>query len=268
MTTTKSQTLRIKYCKLGKIRFTSHRDTARMWERALRRAELPVAYTQGYSPRPRISFGLALPTCYESNAEYLDVTINNSTIDLTTLAATLSAALPVGIDVLNVNIIDPKEPSLQETITSCTWKIETSGTDASTLQAALNTAMEAESLLVSRTHKGRDVQDDIRPGVISVEIADTGTHTPELPDSVTLVAQLATKPRAIRPSDLLACLDTPVEAVCIRRLNQWTATGTEPPVAHSGSTTALSDKHSKEASNGQDNSVERQLGPRSGPSLP
>ena len=51
--------VRIRFSKLGKVRFTSHRDTARIWERALRRVEAPVAYTEGFSPRPRLSFGLA-----------------------------------------------------------------------------------------------------------------------------------------------------------------------------------------------------------------
>ena len=65
--------LRLRATKLGKIRFTSHRDMARVWERALRRAELPVASSQGFTPRPRISFGLALPTGAESIAEYVDI---------------------------------------------------------------------------------------------------------------------------------------------------------------------------------------------------
>ena len=62
--------LRIRFTKLGKVRWTSHRDVARMWERAFRRAQLPVAYSAGFSPRPRVSFGLALPTGHESEADY------------------------------------------------------------------------------------------------------------------------------------------------------------------------------------------------------
>src|SRR5438094_8664069 len=65
--------VRIRFSKLGKIRFTSHRDVARIWERALRRAALPVAYTEGFSPHPKLSFGLALSTGHESLGEYLDV---------------------------------------------------------------------------------------------------------------------------------------------------------------------------------------------------
>ena len=65
--------LRLRFTKAGKVRFTSHRDVARMWERALRRSRLPVAYSQGFSPHPLVSFGLALPTGCESHGEYLDV---------------------------------------------------------------------------------------------------------------------------------------------------------------------------------------------------
>ena len=68
--------LRIRYQKLGKVRFTSHRDAARIWERAIRRTGFPVAYSEGFSPRPRLSFGLALSTGHESLADYLDITVD------------------------------------------------------------------------------------------------------------------------------------------------------------------------------------------------
>ncbi|MDE0216199.1 MAG: TIGR03936 family radical SAM-associated protein, partial [bacterium] len=65
--------VRLRYSKAGRIRFTSHRDVARIWERSLRRTGLPVAQTEGFSPRAKLHFGLALATGYESEAEYLDV---------------------------------------------------------------------------------------------------------------------------------------------------------------------------------------------------
>ena len=89
--------VRIRFSKLGKVRFTSHRDTARIWERALRRAELPVAYSEGFSPRPKLSFGLALSTGHESLGEYLDVDLAD-TVDVSSLPARLTPALPIGID--------------------------------------------------------------------------------------------------------------------------------------------------------------------------
>src|SRR5438067_4554565 len=90
--------LRVRFSKLGKIRWTSHRDVARMWERAFRRTALPLAYTQGFSPRPRVSFGLALPTGHESVAEYLDLELavgaELDEVGVSTLPARLSPALP------------------------------------------------------------------------------------------------------------------------------------------------------------------------------
>ena len=68
--------VRFRFSKTGKVRFTSHRDVARMWERALRRSRLPVALSQGFSPPPLLSFGLALPTGCESRGEYLDARLD------------------------------------------------------------------------------------------------------------------------------------------------------------------------------------------------
>ena len=68
--------IRVRFVKVGKVRWTSHRDLARVWERAIRRVALPVAYSQGFSPRPKMHFGLALSTGHESLAEYLDIDLD------------------------------------------------------------------------------------------------------------------------------------------------------------------------------------------------
>ncbi|HWC37851.1 MAG TPA: TIGR03936 family radical SAM-associated protein, partial [Acidimicrobiales bacterium] len=126
--------LRIRFAKTGKVRWTSHRDVARMWERALRRVRLPVAYTAGFSPRPRVSFGLALPTGHESVAEYLDVEVAEDrspdgpdVLRQPSLPAALSEALPDGVDVLAAAALEGRVPSLQEDVTSCSWEVEILG---------------------------------------------------------------------------------------------------------------------------------------------
>ena len=112
--------LRVRYSKLGRVRFVSHRDGTRLWERALRRVGLPVAYSQGFTPRPKLSFGLALPTGAESVAEYLDVDLVDEVPTdpadpaSAELLASLSAALPVGIDVHALAPPDQGAGSLQE----------------------------------------------------------------------------------------------------------------------------------------------------------
>src|SRR5689334_21324721 len=121
--------VRIRFSKLGKIRFTSHRDVARMWERALRRAAVPVAYTEGFNPHPKLSFGLALSTGHESLGEYLDVDIAGAAapIDIEGMPTRLDPCLPVGLDVQVAAEIEPGTPSLQQAVTSCTWRIEVTG---------------------------------------------------------------------------------------------------------------------------------------------
>src|SRR5689334_13552993 len=90
--------VRVRFTKHGKVRFISHRDVARAFERAFRIEQLPLAFTLGFSPRPKVSFGLALSVGHESRAEYLDVELTEP-IDVERLPAALSAALPEGIDV-------------------------------------------------------------------------------------------------------------------------------------------------------------------------
>ena len=90
--------VRIRFAKRGKVRFISHRDVARAFERAFRVEQLPLAFTEGFSPRPKVSFGLALSVGHESDAEYLDVELAEP-VDVALLAGALSDALPEGMDV-------------------------------------------------------------------------------------------------------------------------------------------------------------------------
>ena len=208
--------VRIRFNKLGKVRWTSHRDVARMWERAFRRVTLPLAYTQGFSPRPRVSFGLALPTGHESVAEYLDLELAAGAeldeVALHHLPARLSPALPAGIDVLAACIIDDRAGSLQEEVTFCTWLVEAAGVSPSELSALAGQALAADSLVVNRERKGRTVSDDIRPAILALE-AD--------PAAPVLRCDLATQPRGLRPSELLLGLRPGLDEGSVRRLHQW-----------------------------------------------
>jgi radical SAM-linked protein len=203
--------IRIRFAKLGKIRWTSHRDTARMWERAFRRVALPLAYTQGFSPRPKVSFGLALPTGYESVAEYLDIEVCGP-VDVAALPSALSAALPVGVTATAAAPIEDRAPSLQEDVSSCTWACAVAGSDVAT---RVDDILRATELVVTRQRKGTDVTDDIRPAILSVNLLD------DTPDGVALECDLATKPRSLRPSELVAALGPGFEATRVQRLHQW-----------------------------------------------
>jgi radical SAM-linked protein len=191
-----------------------------MWERAFRRAELPLAYTEGFSPRPKVSFGLALPTGYESVAEYLDIELDGARVaglDVSTLPASLSAALPAGVDVLAAAVIDDRAPSLQHEVTSSTWDVRAAIPEVR-LRELADVVLAAESLVVTRERKGQKTEEDIRPAILSLVVEAEGN-----PDSAIthLRAELAAQPRALRPSELLTALDVDLGHVGVRRLHQW-----------------------------------------------
>jgi radical SAM-linked protein len=225
--------IRFRFAKLGKIRFTSQRDVARMWERALRRAELPVAYTEGFSPRPRLSFGLALPTGCESEAEYLDLALDprrpeTAQVEVGSLPGRLTPLLPDGITVRESAALEPGRGSLQQQVTSCSWDVDVAGVTAAGLEAQVAAFLDAPSVPLTRERKGRLVEDDVRPSVVSLLVdhrpaacGRSGTSRP----AVRLEAELATQPRGLRPVELVrgvAAANRP-------------ATGTDPVTGTSGS---------------------------------
>ncbi len=218
--------VRVRFTKLGKIRWTSHRDVARMWERAFRRVQLPLAYTEGFSPRPKVSFGLALPTGHESVAEYLDLELlDHGRPLLTGLAERLSAALPGGVDATAVTVIDPRAPSLQEEVTFSTWQLTAVAAEGSPLvgedEVVSRAAhvLAASEVVVARVRKGVEVCDDIRPGILGLRIA--GSATAGATSGVRIEADLACRPRSLRPSEVLAALGADLEERDVRRQTQW-----------------------------------------------
>ena len=227
--------LRVRFSKLGKIRFTSHRDVARMWERALRRSGLPVARSQGFNPRPLVAFGLALPTCGESLAEYLDVTLapagdgatstqpwGDSYPDLGSLGAALSEFLPDGIDVVALAALGGGASSLQQEVTSCSWELEVQGVTASELARRVERLLDAPSVSVTRERKGRQFDDDLRPSVRSLTLFESPEGIVTSGGSSSwLRAELATRPRGVRPRELVEVLGTDVVLARARRTQQW-----------------------------------------------
>ena len=204
--------VRLRYTKAGKVRWTSHRDLARMFERAFRRTQLPVAYSGGFAPRPKVSFGLALPTGAESEAEYLDLElVEGTTIDLAELPACLSEALPVGIEVSAAAAIDDRAPSLQEAVSSCGWRLGISGAGHDELCEKVAGVIAAPSLVVTRKRKGKVVTDDIRPGILALRVVE----------GVEVECELAAQPRAVRPGELVRAIDPGLEEAWVRRTNQW-----------------------------------------------
>ncbi|HUY20824.1 MAG TPA: TIGR03936 family radical SAM-associated protein [Acidimicrobiales bacterium] len=202
--------VRARFTKVGRVRWTSHRDVARMWERALRRGRVPVAYTAGFSPRPQLSFGLALPTGCESVAEYLDISLATP-VDPVDLGALVGPLLPDGVDVVAAGVLEHGAPSLQEMVSSCTWEIEVPG-DPDDLGAAIERVLGAASLPIRRERKGRAVVDDLRPSVLALSSAGAGAT------GALLLAELGTRPRGVRPAELAQAMG--IELGLARRTRQ------------------------------------------------
>jgi len=223
--------VRFRFAKVGKVRFTSHRDVARLWERALRRAELPVARTEGFSPRPKMHFGLALSTSHESLGEYLDVDFREpeaESLDLASLPGLLTPLLPEGLTVEAAAPIATSDTSLQQAVTSCSWTIEALGLDLMAANDAVSKLLARDEVMVTRQRKGHDVTDDIRPYILYLAVtgpipevfSPSGDHT-IAPAGSQLEAELATQPRGLRPAELLAALEPPATEGRVRRTHQW-----------------------------------------------
>lgn len=217
--------LRIRHSKLGKVRFTSHRDSARHWERAVRKAGVPLAYSAGFTPRPRMSFGLALPTGGESLAEYLDMELAPDTHpDLDELSARFSAALPVGYEVTHVVERDHGSPSLQEDVVACSWQLTLHGVSHEQTADAVAIALASPSLMVARERKGQHAVDDVRGAIEDLSLAAPHDAVNDDPRPH-LCAVLATTGRGLRPTELVATLFPALDAVDVTarvlRTHQW-----------------------------------------------
>jgi len=233
--TLESRRVRFRFSKTGKVRFTSHRDVARMWERALRRSRLPVALSQGFSPHPLLSFGLALPTGCESIAEYLDVHVPEPGAQswglvvadgppgarAGELCARLSALLPEGVEVSAAEAVAGGGGSLQQEVTSCSWELEVLGLAAGELAGRVEQFLDAPSVLVRRERKGRLDEDDLRPAVRSLSVVGPAPSGPDGAPGSRLQAELATHPRGVRPAELMQGLgaDLVLRRAC--RTTQW-----------------------------------------------
>lgn len=201
------QRVRLRYAKRGRLRFTSHRDFARAFERALRRAAVPMAYSAGFSPHPKISYVGAAPTGVASEAEYLEIGLAER-VELSELIAELDRALPDGLDL--VDAVESRGGSLPERIEAARWRIELPGVDPAELARALTLFSATEQVLVTRLTKDGRREIDARAPVLRA--VPWGESAPACaPDDrsraiLELVVRQATP--AVRPDDVLAALTT------------------------------------------------------------
>jgi len=192
--------VRVRFAKRGRVRFISHRDVARAFERGLRVAGVPVAVTRGFTPHPRIGFGLALAVGHESDAEYLDVGLERA-VEPVGVVDGLAAVLPEGLTPGAAADLAPGAPALQEAVTSVEYLVRT-GVGPEDARATVAHLLAAPEVTITRMRKGRETTENVRPLVLRLSCVQGGDRWSELH------AELATRPRGLRPSELLGALAT------------------------------------------------------------
>jgi radical SAM-linked protein len=213
------QRLRIRYAKRDRMRFTSHRDVARALERALRRAALPMAYSAGFSPHPKVSYAGAAPTGVASEAEYLEIGLAEPR-DPDAVRRSLDEALPPGLDV--VEVVDaPAGSSLGERITASRWRIELREVEPGEAQAAVDRFLALETAPVERLTKDGTRTLDARAAVVHLSAGGAAAGGDFAPCAILDLVVRHTTP-AVRPDDVMtalrqaAALPTPVTPLVTR----------------------------------------------------
>jgi radical SAM-linked protein len=192
----------MRYAKRGRLRFTSHHDFTRALERALRRAGVPMAYSAGFTPHPKISYiGTAAPTGVASDAEYLELGLA-SVVDVDRLRAALDASLPDGLDVLECVEVRPGTGALADRIDASAWRIELPGVAPAEAEAALAAFLAAERVEVERLTKSGRRQLDARAPVVSA----SASASPGQDGCAILELVVRQVTPAVRPDDVLAAL--------------------------------------------------------------
>ena len=202
------QRLRVRYAKRGRLRFTSHRDFARAFERALRRAKIPMAYSAGFTPHPKVSYANAAPTGVASEAEYLEIGLAERR-EPADIRAALDAALPEGLDILDV--VEAVPGALADRLEASSWQIELPGVGDAEAGAALAAFLAADVVEVTRTTKNGPRTFDARAAVIAARIgapdadSERRSGTDGTPCAILQVVVRQVTP-AVRPDDVLAGL--------------------------------------------------------------
>ncbi|MFP5336276.1 MAG: TIGR03936 family radical SAM-associated protein [Actinomycetes bacterium] len=205
------QKLRLRYAKRGRLRFTSHRDFQRALERALRRADVPMAYSAGFTPHPKVSYANAASTGAASEAEYVELQVAQR-CDPEALRAALDEALPPGLDV--VEVVEAGPGSLVDRLEAGEWEIVLPDADPAEVSGAVRSFLAAERVDVERLTKSGRRTLDARAAVVRLALRDGADAVSELGRAAAasgrscailhLVVRHATP--AVRPDDVLAAL--------------------------------------------------------------
>ncbi|GAA4401610.1 TIGR03936 family radical SAM-associated protein [Fodinibacter luteus] len=192
------QKLRIRYAKRGRLRFSSTRDFSRALERALRRADVPMAFSAGFHPHPLVSYANAAPTGTASEAEYFEIRVTER-VDPEAVRAALDEALPEGLDVLEV--VEAGPGSLADRLQASEWRLVVRGADPDAVTAAVARYLACDRAEATRTFKTGPRTFDTRGAVLAMAV----TGLDEEGCAILRMVVRHTTP-SVRPDDILTAL--------------------------------------------------------------
>ncbi|MDX1762928.1 MAG: TIGR03960 family B12-binding radical SAM protein [bacterium] len=201
---------RIRYTKVGKLRFLSHLELISLFARAFVRAGIPLAYSQGFHPHPKIAMGPALPVGVSSLCEFLDVTVAGSIFE-ETLQTRLNGVLPRGIEVSGVNWIPLQAPAISSIIHFSDYRIRIPRSAFTQAPGAqIEALLEREEICVTRIRKGKEKVVNLRPMIADMVIEGKEEHNPV---SLSVMIQAGDKGGARVDEVLQVLLNRPPEEV-------------------------------------------------------
>jgi len=199
--------IRITFSKSGALIYTGNLDIHTIWERAARRAGLPLKYSRGFHPQPKIIVAAPLPLGFESDCELLDMRLDGET-DAEVLATRLNSALPGGIRVLSVKKVDDREPALPTRVTSADYEVEVgAGMEEDELNGRVQQLLSTQNFPRERRGKHYDLRPLIEELRVLPQAGDARMHM-----------RLRSQPGSTgRPEEVLEALHIARENARIRR---------------------------------------------------
>ena len=183
----------IRFGKLARLRFISHLDLQRFMQRALRRTNLPVAYSQGFNPHPRISFASALATGWVSECEILDVRMAQE-VTREQVMEQMGKALPKDMPVYTVRLVEDRHPAMMAQLRMADYEIRFSGEAGEELLDQADEFMKAQSVMAMRKTKSGETLTDIRPMAISLKASKIEGGQVQLKTRLQLTEKATLKP--------------------------------------------------------------------------
>ena len=203
--------LRITFAKQGALRYTGHLDLHKMLERSIRRAKLPLAYSQGYHPQPKLNLAAALPLGFSSRAEVVDIWLNE---DVEDVPAALQAHVPAGLTILQAVQVDDRAQSLQSQVIAGEYQVEITEADyGDGLTEKIVSVLESESIPRVRRKK----EYDLRPLIEKLTPLSLKGRGAEGEGPHLFMRLTAREGATGRPEEVLDVLEIPLEATRIER---------------------------------------------------